>query len=64
MGSGTGWQVKIFAAGQTSAESVMNGWLNSPGHYMNIMGIILISASVIITDAYGTEYWVQLFITK
>ena len=53
-----------IAAGQTSAESVMNGWLNSPGHYMNIMGDYSHIGVGHYTDAYGTEYWVQLFITK
>ena len=53
-----------IAAGFTDAATVMNGWLNSPGHYMNIMGDYSHIGVGHYTDAYGTEYWVQLFITK
>lgn len=53
-----------IAAGFTDAATVMNGWLNSPGHYMNIMGDYSHIGVGHYTDAYGTEYWVQLFIAK
>ena len=53
-----------IAAGFTDAATVMNGWLNSPGHYMNIMGPFTHIGVGHYTDADGREYWVQLFIEK
>lgn len=53
-----------IAAGQRSAESVMNAWMNSEGHRANILngsyntiGI----ACVYAPDSYYGYYWVQCF---
>ncbi|MDF3036562.1 MAG: hypothetical protein K0S28_1836 [Paucimonas sp.] len=35
-----------IAAGQTSVSSVMNGWLNSPGHCANIMNATYVDIGV------------------
>ncbi|MGM9550924.1 MAG: stalk domain-containing protein, partial [Clostridia bacterium] len=51
-----------IAAGQTTAESVMNSWMNSPGHYANIMNTSYKKMGVGI--AYGGSYgiyWTQCF---
>lgn len=52
-----------IAAGQGSPESVMNSWMNSPGHRANILnpnynslGVGMVSTST----GYGI-YWVQCF---
>lgn len=56
-----------IAAGQRSVEQVMNGWINSPGHYANLtstnvthVGLGFIQSS---GSPYGT-YWVQNFGTS
>lgn len=53
-----------IASGFTTADSVMNAWLNSPGHYMNIMGDYSHIGVGHYVDSYGYEHWVQLFISK
>lgn len=52
-----------IAAGQSTPEEVMKGWMNSPGHRANILsedfnklGVGYVTAG----DAYG-HYWVQIF---
>ncbi len=50
-----------IAAGYTSAASVMNGWLNSPGHYRNIMGDYKTVGVGCFYQSDGTIFWVQLF---
>ena len=52
-----------IAAGQRSAEQVMNSWMNSPGHRANILGD---SDEVGIGVVLGPKglYWAQLFISK
>lgn len=53
-----------IAGGQGNAESVLNSWLNSPGHRKNIMSEKAVHLGIGYNDAtgatYGT-YWVQLF---
>ena len=53
-----------IAAGQTAAEEVVVGWLNSPGHCRNIMDPALrelgVGYATSRTAKYGT-YWVQDF---
>ena len=46
-----------IAAGQTSAESAMDSWMNSPGHQANILG----EAYTKIGIGYFQNYWVQVF---
>lgn len=52
-----------IAAGQKSAEQVMNDWMNSSGHRANILNQNYTQLGVGYTEggSYGTE-WVQLFI--
>lgn len=50
-----------IAAGYTSADDVMNGWLNSEGHYANIVGESYNSIGIGCFYQDGALYWVQLF---
>lgn len=47
-----------IAYGYGTPENVMNGWVNSPGHYGNIMS----SSYTEIGVGYYQDHWVQLFI--
>lgn len=51
-----------IAAGQKSAEAVMNDWLNSSGHRANILNKEYkeLGVGYVTGGSYGT-YWVQLF---
>ena len=51
-----------LAAGQTTPEMAVNGWMNSPGHRANIVNADLyqMGVAVIMNDA-GRLYWVQTF---
>lgn len=50
-----------LAYGQTSAKSVMNGWMNSSGHRANILGKNFGKIGISCYIANGRKYWVQLF---
>lgn len=53
-----------IAAGQSTAKSVMNSWMNSPGHKSNIL---LTNAGKIGIGCFvhnGVTYWVQCFGVK
>ena len=51
-----------IAMGQETAESVMNGWMNSSGHRANILGSGYTKIGVgYAVNAKGTPYWVQIF---
>lgn len=52
-----------IAAGQQSAEDVMNDWMNSSGHRANILNenYTQLGVGYVKGGSYGTE-WVQLFI--
>jgi len=50
-----------IAYGQTTAQSVMNSWMNSPGHRANILNSQFTEIGVGYFNA-GTPYWTQLFI--
>lgn len=54
-----------IAAGQKTAEDVMKGWMNSPGHRANILSenFTEIGVGYVQGGAYGT-YWVQEFIKR
>lgn len=60
----SGWIGENIAAGYSSAESVMNGWMNSTGHKENIMSTnynrIGIGVCYVPNSTYG-YYWVQIF---
>ena len=51
-----------IAKGQKTAETVMNGWMNSSGHRANILssGYTRIGVGYAV-DGSGTPYWVQIF---
>ncbi|MEU4690861.1 CAP domain-containing protein [Actinoplanes sp. NPDC023714] len=52
------------AAGYTSAASVMDGWMNSPGHKANILNCGFEEIGVgIAKSSSGTQYWTQVFAT-
>ncbi|NLY70989.1 MAG: serine protease [Clostridiales bacterium] len=52
-----------IAKGYRTPESVMDGWMNSPGHKANIMSPNFTEVGVgYVTDSKGTGYWVQMFI--
>lgn len=50
-----------IAWGQTSEESVMNGWMWSPGHRSNIMGTSYDSIGVGAAVRNGRIYWCAVF---
>lgn len=52
------------AYGYTSAESVVNAWLNSPTHKDIIEGNYTHSGFGVIPDSNGTFYFTQLFYSK
>lgn len=51
-----------IAMGQTTPESVMNSWMNSPGHKANILSGNFTKIGVGCYQYNGILYWVQLFI--
>ena len=50
-----------IAKGYRSAESVMNGWMNSSGHRANILNPSFRTIGVGYVEANGTTYWTQMF---
>ena len=51
-----------IAMGQKTAETVMNGWMNSSGHRANILGSGYTKIGVgYAVNSKGTPYWVQIF---
>ena len=51
-----------IAAGQRSAESVVQGWMNSPGHRANILSANFTHMGLgYVTNASGRPYWTQVF---
>ncbi|MFI7135594.1 CAP domain-containing protein [Nonomuraea sp. NPDC050153] len=61
---GSGWAENI-AKGQSSAASVVQSWMNSPGHRNNIMncGYTLIGVGLA-KNSSGTNHWTQVFAAK
>ena len=54
-----------IAMGQPTAASVMNGWMNSPGHKANILSKDFTEIGVgIAKNTNGSIYWTQDFIGK
>lgn len=45
-----------IAAGQASVESVMNGWLNSPGHCKNLLNPVFRDVAVACTASSTAKY--------
>src|SRR5690606_4046721 len=55
-----------IALGQTSAETVVDAWLESPEHCANLMGRQFKEMGVafaIAPSPYGLVYWTQVFAT-
>lgn len=50
-----------IAAGYPDASSVMNGWMNSPGHRANILNKNYTEIGVAVFDDNNYKYWVQIF---
>lgn len=50
-----------IAAGHTSAEAVMNTWMNSEGHRKNILSGNYTRIGVGVYEVNGYTYWVQVF---
>lgn len=51
-----------IASGYPTAESVMDGWMNSDGHRANILSADFHQFACGIAISNGRYYWVQLFI--
>ncbi len=50
------------ALGSKSADEVVRGWLNSPGHKQNIEGDFTLTGIGVARDKKGVLYYTQLFI--
>ncbi len=51
-----------IAKGYSSAQSVVNGWMNSPGHRANILNPSFNKIGVgLYKTSNGTAYWTQMF---
>ena len=50
-----------IAWGQTSPSSVMNSWMNSPGHKANILNSNYTTIGIGAIEINGQNYWVQCF---
>lgn len=51
-----------IAKGQTTAQAVMNAWMNSEGHRANILNANFTEIGVGYSSGNNTTYWTQLFI--
>ncbi|MCL1903969.1 MAG: CAP domain-containing protein [Oscillospiraceae bacterium] len=60
----TGWGgiAENIASGYTSPQDVVDGWINSPDHYKNIMGNYTHIGVGYARSSNGTQFWVQLFL--
>ncbi|WP_433211305.1 CAP domain-containing protein [Dactylosporangium sp. CS-047395] len=58
----TGASAENIAWGYRSAQDVVTGWINSPGHRANIMNCSSVAVGVgVAYKADGTPYWTQDF---
>lgn len=59
----SGYSAENIAAGQRTAREVVNSWINSPGHYTNLMGAGYRKTGVGLghTSAGYRLYWAQQF---
>ena len=55
------WVGENIAAGQTTATEVVTDWMNSPGHYANIMRASFGQIGISCYYYAGRYYWVQFF---
>ncbi|MBZ2174607.1 hypothetical protein K8M07_05030 [Schnuerera sp. xch1] len=56
-----GYAGENIAKGQKSAESVVEGWMNSTGHRENILNPNFNKIGVGYVESNGTTYWTQMF---
>ena len=61
---GAGSSAENVAYGVSSAQSVLNLWLNSSGHKTNIEGDYNLSAVSAVKNESGTWYFTQIFYKK
>ncbi|MBQ6540408.1 MAG: hypothetical protein IJL71_05235 [Oscillospiraceae bacterium] len=59
--SASGSLAENIAAGQRTAEAVMNSWINSPGHYGNMVNASYVSVGIGCFYQNGSRFWVQCF---
>lgn len=64
IGTGGGGGAENVAYGYSSAQSVVDGWLNSSGHKKNIESGNNITGVSAIKDKNGTYYYTQIFYKK
>lgn len=50
-----------IALGQTSADSVMKAWMDSPGHKANILSPSFGKIGIGMYEQNGRKYWTQMF---
>ena len=50
-----------IAYGQKTAQEVVNGWMNSPGHRANILNSSFGKVGIGVFESNGVIYWTQLF---
>ena len=50
-----------IAKGYSSAQSVVNGWMNSSGHRANILNPAFGKIGIGYANINGTSYWTQMF---
>lgn len=57
------WIAENIATGQRSVEEVVNSWLTSPGHCVNIMNPVFkeMGAAYALDPRSGRPYWTQVF---
>ena len=59
-----GYRAENIAAGYSSADDVMDGWMNSSGHRANILGANFAKIGIGYTydsNSYYQSYWAQMF---
>lgn len=57
-----GWSENIAGNRYATPEAVMNGWINSEGHYNNIISVDAVETGIgCFKDNLGNYWWVQLF---
>lgn len=63
LGGSYRWLGENIAVGYTSPETVMIGWMNSPGHRENILRAEYTELCVgVVRDGNGRYYWAQMFL--
>lgn len=58
-----GWSENV-ASGQLTAKEVVDGWLKSPGHKKNIVGMFHYTGIGVAKNKAGKLYFTQIFVRK